>query len=114
MLQQRMAAAHRVAEQLRTTEEMVDDTLIELSNLFAALPRERRNANLSPVTGQAAVSHVSRAVALAGELRQAVIDAHLALRVTQREAGLETRSFGPCTEPPAGLSIVEGSGLRAA
>ncbi|MEQ1724587.1 MAG: hypothetical protein ABL882_01505 [Sphingopyxis sp.] len=114
MLHQRMAAAHRVAEQLRTTEETIDDTLIELSNLFALLPRERRNANMSPVTGQAAVSHVSRAVSLAGELRQAVIEAHIALHETQREAGLGARMFGTSTEKPAGLLVVEDGELRAA
>lgn len=107
MLQQRLAAAHRVAEQLRATEEVIDDTLIELSNLFAALPRERRNANLSPVSGQAAIAAVSRAVSLAGELRQSIIDAHLALHTTQREAGLEARSFGTSADKPTAFAVVD-------
>lgn len=100
MLQQRLAAARRISNHLRNAEEAVDDAIINLSTLVAALPAERRAVKLSPVLGHDAVAKATRALALTGELRSALIEAHAALHHVQREAGLAAFAVGPSTEPP--------------
>lgn len=100
MLQQRLAAARRISNHLRNAEEAVDDAIINLSTLVAALPAERRAVNLSPVLGHDAVAKATRALALTGELRSALIEAHAALHDVQRQAGLAAFAVGPSTEPP--------------
>lgn len=100
MLQQRLAAARRISNHLRNAEEAVDDAIINLSTLLAALPVERRAVNLPPVLGHDAVAKATQALALSGELRSALIEAHEALHNAQRQAGLAAFAVGPSTEPP--------------
>lgn len=117
MLQQRLAAARRISNHLRNAEEAVDDAIINLSTLVAALPAERRAVNLSPVLGHDAVAKATRALALTGELRSALIEAHEALHLAQRQAGLAAFAVGPSTEQPIALSGPEtltGGAVRAA
>lgn len=117
MLQQRLAAARRISNHLRNAEEAVDDAIINLSTLVASLPVERRAVNLPPVLGHDAVAKATHALALTGELRSALIEAHEALHLAQRQAGLAAYAVGPSTEPPtalAGPETLPGVAVRAA
>lgn len=100
MLNARLAAAQRIANHVRNAEEAVDDAIISLSTLMSALPTERRAINLPPVLGHEAMAKAARALALSGELRTAVIEAHSALHAAQSEAGLAAFAIGPSTERP--------------
>lgn len=111
MFNKRYPAAQRVAKELNGIEDAVDDLMIKLGEFVATLPRERRNAALSPMVGHEACTALSRAVALSGQLRHAVMETHIALAAAQQEAGLRTYAFGTCTEKPVQGAHEEG--LRA-
>ena len=59
------------------------------------------------------MAKVAHALAAAGEVRQLLTDAHLALTVTQKEVGLGTRMFGAGVKPAAAKLVDEGSNDRS-
>lgn len=113
MLNERVSAAKKIATELHQAEDAIDEVMIRIANLAATLPTARRETNMSAIVGQEAMSKVAHALAAAGEVRQLLTDAHLALTVTQKEVGLGTRMFGAGVKPPAAL-LDEGSNDQAA
>lgn len=107
MLNERVSAAKKIATELHQAEDAIDETMIRIANLAATLPTARRDTNMSAIVGQEALSKVAHALAAAGEVRQLLTDAHLALTVTQKQVGLGTRMFGAGVKPPASASLVE-------
>ncbi len=107
MLNERVSAARRIASELHQAEDAIDEAMIRIARLAATLPTARRETNMSALVGQAAVAKVAHALAAAGEVRQLLTDAHLALTVTQKEVGLGTRMFGAGVKPPASATLAE-------
>ncbi len=101
MLNERMSAAKKIASDLHQAEDAIDDTMISIARLAATLPTARRDTNMSAIVGQEAMAKVAQALAAAGEVRQLLTDAHLALSVTQKQVGLGTRMFGVGVKPKA-------------
>lgn len=108
MLNQRLSGAKKIASELHQAEDAIDEVMIRIANLAATLPTVRRDTNMSAIVGQEAMSKVAHALAAAGDVRQLLTDAHLALTVTQKEVGLGTRMFGAGVKP-ASASFDEGS-----
>lgn len=100
MLNERLSAARKIAAELHQAEDALDETMIRIAHLAAALPAARRETNMSAIVGQEAVAKVAQALAAAGEVRQLLTDAHLALTATQKQVGLGTRMFGAGVKPP--------------
>ncbi len=109
MLNQRVSAAKKIASDLHLAEDAIDEAMIRIAQLAATLPTARRDTNMSAIVGQEAMSKVANALAAAGEVRQLLTDAHLALTVTQKEVGLGTRMFGAGVKPAAAKLVDEGS-----
>ncbi len=109
MLNQRVSAAKKIASDLHMAEDAIDEAMIRIAQLAATLPTARRDTNMSAIVGQEAMSKVANALAAAGEVRQLLTDAHLALTVTQKEVGLGTRMFGAGVKPAAAKLVDEGS-----
>jgi dGTP triphosphohydrolase len=109
MLNQRVSAAKKIASDLHLAEDAIDEAMIRIAQLAATLPAARRETNMSAIVGQAAMSKVANALAAAGEVRQLLTDAHLALTVTQKEVGLGARMFGAGVKPAAAKLVDEGS-----
>ena len=109
MLNERMSAAKKIASDLHQAEDAIDDTMISIARLAATLPTARRDTNMSAIVGQEAMAKVAQALAAAGEVRQLLTDAHLALSVTQKQVGLGTRMFGAGVKPPAASLVEDGS-----
>lgn len=109
MLNERVSAAKKIASDLHRAEDAIDEAMIRIAQLAAALPTARRDTNMSAIVGQAAMSKVANALAAAGEVRQLLTDAHLALTVTQKEVGLGTRMFGAGVKPASAKLVDEGS-----
>lgn len=107
MLNERLSAAKKIASELHLAEDAIDETMIRIAQLAATLPTVRRDINMSAIVGQEAMGKVAHALAAAGDVRQLLTDAHLALTVTQKEVGLGTRMFGAGVKPPASASLVE-------
>lgn len=112
MLKERLAAARRIANHLTNAEEAIDDAIINLSTLMAALPAERRAVNMRASLGHDAMAKTAQAIALSGQLRTAIIDAHKALFTVQAEVGLSAYAVGPTTGPPAGMLEPETEHFR--
>lgn len=110
MLNERLSAARKIASDLHHAEDAIDETMIRIAQLAAALPAARRETNMSAIVGQDAMAKVANALAAAGEVRQLLTDAHLALTATQKQVGLGTRMFGAGVKPPASASLVEDGG----
>jgi hypothetical protein len=113
MLNERVSAAKKIAADLHHAEDAIDEAMIRIAQLAATLPTARRDTNMSAIVGQTAMSKVANALAAAGEVRQLLTDAHLALTVTQKEVGLGARMFGAGVKPPAAKLVDEGSNDRA-
>lgn len=107
MLNERLNAAKKIASELHQAEDAIDETMIRIAQLAATLPTARREINMSAIVGQEAMAKVAHALAAAGEVRQLLTDAHLALTATQKQIGLGTRMFGAGVKPPASASLVE-------
>ncbi|MDO9368925.1 MAG: hypothetical protein Q7T68_10185 [Sphingopyxis sp.] len=109
MLNQRVSAAKKIASDLHLAEDAIDEAMIRIAQLAATLPTARRETNMSAIVGQAAMSKVANALAAAGEVRQLLTDAHLALTVTQKEVGLGARMFGGGVKTATATPVDEGS-----
>ena len=112
MLNQRLSGAKKIASELHQAEDAIDEVMIRIANLAATLPAVRRDTNMSAIVGQEAMAKVAHALAAAGEVRQLLTDAHVALTVTQKQVGLGTRMFGAGVKP-ASASLDDGSNDQA-
>lgn len=102
MLTNRMQAAEMIVRDLRVAEDTIDDAIIALSSLMATMSKARRIAKVNPTLGAPALTKVSEAIARAGEMRQALIDAHHDLHTAQTDAGLGARAMGTSMDKPQG------------
>jgi dGTP triphosphohydrolase len=109
MLNQRVSAAKKIATELHRAEDAIDETMIRIAHLAATLPTARRETNMSAIVGQEAMAKIANALAAAGEVRQLLTDAHMALTVTQKEVGLGARMFGAGVKPPSARLVEAGS-----
>ena len=107
MLNERLSAARKIASELHQAEDAIDEAMIRIAQLAVALPAARRDTNMSAIVGQEAVAKVAHALAAAGEVRQLLTDAHLALSATQKQVGLGTRMFGAGVKPPEPSGRIE-------
>ena len=107
MLNERLSAAKKIASELHQAEDAIDETMIRIAQLAATLPTARRDINMSAIVGQEAMAKVANALAAAGEVRQLLTDAHLALTATQKQVGLGTRMFGAGVKPPEPSGRIE-------
>ena len=105
MLNERLSAAKKIASELHQAEDAIDETMIRIAQLAASLPTARRDINMSAIVGQEAMAKVAHALAAAGEVRQLLTDAHIALTATQKQIGLGTRMFGAGVKPPSGTLV---------
>lgn len=109
MLNERLSAAKKIAAELHEAEDAIDEVMIRIARLAATLPSARRDTNMSAIIGQEAMAKVAHALAAAGDVRQLLTDAHLALTDTQKQVGLGARMFGAGVKPPAAARVDEGS-----
>lgn len=100
MLNHRLAAARRVADELLPTEFNLDAAILHASKLAIAVIEGRKEAKLPLNTGQEGLALMSRAAARLVEARGEIMAAHIAFRQTQDEIGLRAVSFGDIHESP--------------
>jgi hypothetical protein len=100
MLNQRLAAARKVADELLPAETDLDNAILHASRLAIAVIEGRRSARLPLDTGQEGLAMMSRATAKMVDARGDIMAAHVAFRETQDEIGLRAVSFGDLWESP--------------
>ncbi len=108
-MSKRIEIAHRVAEQLFSTEAAIDAALTQAAKLAGLMPSIREDARLSAIVGQDALERAIEVVSALGAARRQIVETHKQLSVTQREIGLGHVAFGGGTFKPnfaAGLKAV--------
>ena len=100
MLNQRLAVAQHVANELLPAETELDNAILHASRVAIGVIEGRRTAKLPINTGQEGLAFVSRATAKLIDARSDIIAAHVAFRETQEEIGLRAVSFGDIHESP--------------
>jgi hypothetical protein len=100
MLNHRLQAAKRVADELLPAETDLDNAILHASRLAIAVIEGRRSAKLPLNTGHDGLALMSRASAKLVDARADMIAAHVAFRDTQEEIGLRAVSFGDIHESP--------------
>jgi hypothetical protein len=100
MLNNRLAAAKAVYEELAPAEVDIDHAIVHAARLAIAVVEGRRKAHLPLTAGQEGLAHVSRASVRLVEAREELCAAHAAFRATQVQIGLRAVSFGNLWECP--------------
>ena len=98
MLNQRLAFAKGVADELFPAEESLESAIVHASRLAIALIEGRKTAKQPITMGQEGLSLMSRATAKLVEARGDMGAAHAAFRTAQNELGLRAVSFGDLWE----------------
>ncbi len=76
MLKNRISALRLLAGKLLSTENAIDDAIINAAELTCASPRARRMANVSPLVDEKALALVGEAVAALHLARTKIAEAH--------------------------------------
>lgn len=101
-------AAHNVAEQVRTVEDVIDSALTEIAELQGRMLRARAVAQVGVRTGQDALQHLSEALSSLVSARGGIGNCHAALvDATSVVPGLRTVSFGNGNECPPSKAQVD-------
>lgn len=94
MLNERLAAARKVAGELLPAEAKLDETILHASRLAIAVIEGCKTARMPIDTGQDGLVLMTRAAAKLVEARGEMLAAHVAFKETQEEIGLKAVSFG--------------------
>ncbi|WP_155264222.1 hypothetical protein [Sphingomonas segetis] len=100
MLNERLAFAKGVADELFPAEADVDSAIVHASRLAIALIEGRKTAKQPITMGQDGLALMSRATLKLVEARGEIGAAHAAFRTAQNELGLRAVSFGDYWECP--------------
>lgn len=76
MLKERLDIARNITGEVHGVEAAVDNTIIALGGLLAALPKAQTAAKLSAVVGDRAYAHLSDALAKLFGVRSALVAMH--------------------------------------
>lgn len=100
MLNQRLAFAKGVADELFPAEAGVESAIVHASRLAIALIEGRKEAKQPITIGQQGLALMSSATAKLVEARGEIGAAHAAFREAQDQLGLRAVSFGDYWECP--------------
>ncbi|MBA2466184.1 MAG: hypothetical protein H0V46_01085 [Sphingomonas sp.] len=114
MLNERLAAARKVADQLLPAEADLDSAILHASRLAIAVIEGAKTAKLPIDTGQEGLALVARASAKLVEARGEILAAHVAFRETQDDIGLRTLSFGDLWVSPDKKGALADDAAQAA
>lgn len=112
MLNQRLAAARAVADELFPAEKVLDEAIVHHARLTIAVIEGRSAAKLPLSAGQRGLDLVAQSNARLCEARGLLVEAHRAFRETQVEVGLKAYSWGDLQEcPPSSAEHVTAPAL---
>ena len=101
-------AAFEVATQIRTVEDLIDDTLAEIAELQARMVRVRTTAGIGVATGHGAFEQLAAALQGLIAARGGMANCHAELVEAKAFVpGLRTISFGDAEECPPKVAHTE-------
>ena len=104
MRQERLAAAHAIADELLPHERELDDAIVRNAQLTVAMIKGRQKARAPLTLANKSLEHVALANMRLIEARHHIQEAHLGLREAQFEIGLGPVSWGDYGDTPAPTS----------
>ncbi len=107
MLNERLVAARRVADDLFKFEKALDDAISLGAQFSSGLLVARQTAKLSAVVGQDALDGIMKTLTVMVKARGELIETHHHLKVVADDIGLRTVSFGGLVKPPRATSADE-------
>lgn len=105
-----LEVARTVASHLFATEEAIDAAIARVAGLVGYMPIARQEARVSAAIGQDALVKVIATMAMLGEARARIVEAHQALAESGVRARVPARNFGGFVDKPCHRAQVE---LRA-
>lgn len=102
MRAKRIEVATSVAGRLFAAENGIDGTIINVSELNAAMAAARLDANLSAIIGQPAFTTCTDALIHLAKAREQIVATHAHLKTASDEIGLRAVSFGDSVKPEKG------------
>jgi hypothetical protein len=104
-------AAQRLATDIRTTHQAIDNALADLASLTVSVIDACRTSDAPPAHTQAAIEGVALGLTKLVDARKGFVSAHRKIAIAQRDSNLQEVDFG-CVGPgplaPAGLRVVNG------
>lgn len=105
-------AAQRLATDIRSTHQAIDNALADLASLTYSVIDACRTSDAPPAHTQAAIEGVAIGLTKLVDARKGFVTAHRKIAVAQRDSNLQEVNFG-CVGPgpllqPAGLRVVNG------
>jgi hypothetical protein len=91
---ERALVAQKVANELFSTEEAIDNAIAQTSKLVGELMIARREMGLSAVVGGEAITKATEAMTALATARAAVVTAHNELAETKLRVGIRTKLSG--------------------
>lgn len=113
-MRNRMEIARQMASHLLATEEAIDTAIACAAGLAGYMPVARQGVRVSAAVGQPAMEQVIASMAMLGEARRRIVEAHQSLADSGRQARIPIQNFGGFVDKPgnhahAGLQIVDDS-----
>ncbi len=101
MLNDRLAAARKIAAEIFTLESDIESTFLRATRLSAAIVEGRRNARMPISAGQDSLRELAAATTLLIEARTCVAAAQASLAEERIHAGLRLYGMGDVDDCPA-------------
>lgn len=94
MLKERLAVANQLASDLHAAEAAIDEAIVKMGTLMAAMPQAQANAKLSAVSSDLAFAHLGAAVSAMMAGRTNIVALHHELASMKDKMGLRNIVVG--------------------
>ena len=99
-MRDRTEIARTMASHLIATEEAIDTAIACAAGLAGYMPAARKGARVSAAVGQPAFEQVIATMAMLGEARRRIVEAHQSLAESGRQARIPVHNFGGFVDKP--------------
>lgn len=99
-MRDRMEVARNLASHLMATEEAIDAAIACAAGLAGYMPVARQSVRVSAAVGQPAIEQVIATMAMLGEARRRIVEAHQSLADSGRQARVPIQNFGGFVDKP--------------
>lgn len=114
MLNQRHAAAQKVAAHLMPAEDDLQNSIVRNAQLQIAIVEARRDAGVPKNIGTEALVHLAGVSQSLAQAWRGMIEAHHALHEDQRLSGLGAFAYGDVTNTPKRAALADEPLLKIA
>ncbi len=98
----RTEVVNSLANSLYSTEQSIDDAVMQATRLIQSMIETRSALEVSPVAGAESQAKAVAALAALGTARDAIVACHAELQKDHRRMGWGTYAVGPVNKPEEG------------